>query len=270
MWANNMLFRHDTVIVKVLSSLKKCSWLWFIIILLVTSCARPQNFYTFTHSFKAQWELERGNVFANSDICAEHIQGISGTSPSFAQSFVPHCQKIEAIQLNLHPTKASGWVRVELTTDDTGIPGEVLSRSWLRIEKNSPRFFDHYITFPIGTIRVEPNKTYWITCVEYADRKYIGDTSISTVTNLRFSSTNTYPEGVVLLPVAGRNGLKESWDANFRILSAFTSLPGLRKVSREEKELLPPQFCRDAYWAYAAREWYTFVQENKIKNSDKK
>ncbi|NQT02410.1 MAG: hypothetical protein HQ580_10325 [Planctomycetes bacterium] len=225
---------------------------------ILAGCAAPQSFYVFKEQSHTDWRASISNWRTNACISVEYMEGISGGGfRDFAQSFVPHCKKIEAVELATYPVNAAGWIRVCIFKDEEKKPGKELARCWLRIEENCPIPHGGYVTYDIPNVRVKPEIMYWVTFNELADEEYVGQNSTGSVTNTGFSRDNTYDEGKLM--VGSLRGIHENGDVKFRIIAKCDVVPTLRKASSDEQESLPEYDFQNASWENASTKWNKYV-----------
>jgi len=168
-------------------------------------------------------------------VAVSHTKGTSTRSGAFAQSFIPRCNSIKAIETGAFATQSgSGWVCLDVRADQGGMPGaHVLSRAWVRIEKSTPGRPDLCLVFDIPDIAVEADKTYWITFSEHLDPAQ----DHGNLTNHKYANNRAYADGKYLRQ--GRQTPYDNRDAVFSIISECESVPLLRKATDEEKKKLP-------------------------------
>jgi hypothetical protein len=183
---------------------------------------------------KDQWLKASENWVQKSIITAQHISENAGSLAlnAAAQSFIPHCDIIRAIHINLYPIGGTGWIRFEITDDGGGTPSQVLDTAWLRIDGDCQVPVQGYMIVPFADVAVNPNHTYWFTIVEFRDSG-----AKTNITNLGSLDTDTYAEGKLLLPAKYK--VPGIFDTNFRIVKEYKSLPGIRAASDSEKQKLP-------------------------------
>lgn len=228
-----------------------CQYLMAVISLNVAQCEtfRHERIYVFEPTSRLSLQASLADWQREAQITVAHSDGnLNGGYGSFAQSFVPHSDEIQAVQLRLSPAYAKGWVRIELTVDNNGMPGMVFARSWIRFDGNVPLQQGDYLTVPLMRTAVEPEMTYWITFVEYRDKGYKNYDLV----NIAGSSTATYAEGKFVLPSGSpRGGIA---DVDFRIIARASAVPGLEEVSELMKGALPAQPCQTLSWQVAFQE----------------
>lgn len=199
-----------------------------------TMLSSANGCFAFAAQSEDQWRIGSEKWVRESNVATQHTDGSGGLGVNaVAQSFLPHCEIIRAIQVNLYPVGSSGWIRFQITEDDGGAPGQVLDTVWLRIDKLCPVPHGGYMIVPFADVAVKPFETYWFTLVEFRDARE----SEYHLTNLGVSNIDTYAGGAILLPP--KYALPGLFDANFRIVKEYKSLPGIRAATDAEKGFRP-------------------------------
>ena len=161
---------------------------------------------------------------------------MSFAAQPFDQSFVPHCQVIQAVELGVYPASFDpGWVRLDVCEDDSGRPSQtILSRCWIRFDKDCP--VGQWTPFALPDLAVVPDRKYWLRFTEFPE----GDRRA--IVNYRLSSLGQYAEGELLRQ--GSEAPSDREDAQFRIVSKCDPVPGLRAAGEAEKKTLPDSGTR--------------------------
>ncbi len=177
-------------------------------------------------------------------IAAQHITGdTGGNNSSFAQSFVPNCDRIEAIEVCAYPVSGTGWIRFDIHEDDNNKPShEVLCRTWVQVDHHCPIPHGGFITLDVPDILVTATQKYWFTFVEYASK----DSPSQSLTNLGSSRGNQYPDGQLFRPDSFQPSDDE--DATFRIIAKCPSVPGLREITAREQATVPSPIWANGDW----------------------
>lgn len=217
----------------------------------------PQAFFVFGTQDRSGWKRLMAGWRAKATVAAKHTEGTAGGNyTAFAQSFIPRCKQIAAVELCTYPVSGLGWIRVDICEDDDGKPGEyVLSRAWLKVEKPCPVPHGGFMVFDIPDITVHPKKTYWLTYAEYVAK----DSPIQSITNLGLSQGATYSEGKLMRRHEARPSGRH--DARFRIVSKCGKVPTLRQVKEGALGKLGDHSSAGANWHDASLQWYRFLHK---------
>jgi hypothetical protein len=160
--------------------------------------------------------------------------GGGGNATALAQSFIPRCKTIAAIELSAYPVSGSGWIRLDIHADDNNRPAhEVLARTWLRVDATCPVPHYGFMPFDVPDTPVVSDRRYWFTYVEFVAR----DSPIQSIMNLGYSPDNNYGDGQLLR----RNYFTPSQesDIRFKIIEECPTVPGLREPTEEERGAVP-------------------------------
>jgi hypothetical protein len=169
---------------------------------------------------------------------ASNTTGKAFSAGGFAQSFIPRCAQIQAVEVAAYPIGASpGWLRLDLVADDNGKPGkQVLARSWLKIPVAQLGMNIDYLPFDLPDTPVQPDKRYWMVFAEHA----VGVSrpgGYHSLTNFTNSDKDDYKDGALWW--AGGDAADHGQDANFRIISECDKAPVTHEASEEEKKDMP-------------------------------
>ena len=176
--------------------------------------------------------------------------GRAGTSGHFAQSFIPECDEIAAVEVCTYPlSSAHGWLRLDLCKDDgTGKPTKaVLARSWVYAPKGHNFPHGNYILHDFGGVPVEKNEKYWMVSVTYKDpdcSHYLMNYGLS-------FQVDDYPKG--MLWRVSYQSPRGDEDVKFRILSKAEPHPRYRPATEADKKSLPALGDRHALWENLVR-----------------
>ena len=90
---------------------------------LLSGCGVPRRFYACSAVLPDSKAAVP--VMPSEDrVCTQNLEGSSAGSTVFAQSFVPHCGKIGAIEVATYPIQTvTGWLRLELHEANGNQPG---------------------------------------------------------------------------------------------------------------------------------------------------
>jgi hypothetical protein len=214
--------------------------------------AIPQNYWVFTT--QNQYDGEAWKTLSKpwndqAKVAVENIKSEGTRAGAFAQSFVPKCEKIAAVQLMLSPNgDTRGWIRIDIRADGKNNPSkEVLARAWVRIDK-PPFTFKDFVTINLPDTRVDPKARYWITLSTGLDKNIANRPLV----NYGYSKNSAYADGG-LMQVSrtrsfGRRGMIQpsatvspSLDACFRIISEAKAkeVPLMRAATDADKKTLP-------------------------------
>lgn len=205
----------------------------------------PQSFFVFTEKRNPQpdcrtglndWQALIQKWAEAGTVCASNLTGNAGGGLD-SQSFIPHCDKIAAIEICLYPVgKGKGWLRLDLSEDALNRPSSnILARCWVRMDKDCPVPHSGFMVFAFPDIKVHPEKTYWFQLKSLPDPDCPKeDTSLC---NAGFSQNNRYKEGGHLEWVD--LGMDQSFDVKFAILSRAIPFPPMKRVIGEELRNLP-------------------------------
>lgn len=205
----------------------------------------PTAAFVFDNSLdRTQWRQVMNTWRGRSAVAARNLAGqAGGNNTGFAQSFVPKCNKIAAIELCVYPVSGIGYIRLDIHEDDHNAPShEVLARVWLRIDADCPVPHYGFMPFDIPDIEVNPERKYWFTYLEYVTK---GSPSGS-LTNLGTSQNNNYTEGQLMRGHEFTPSQKE--DARFRIIAECPPVPTLRQLPAAEHASLPPYPWANGDW----------------------
>jgi hypothetical protein len=222
-------------------------------LVLATGCAKEKEQAPSVTYYACRAGSPGPYSLGSSETCAQSFDVMNSSVTSggaLAQSFVPHCEKIETVQLASYPTIGTrGWIRVDLTEDDNGKPGRLLARSWVRVDRGCDVPVYGYMPYPLGTVKVQQGKTYWMTFDEFVDADLLSAHSTWVLTNLGFrAESSDFTEGRLLF------GDHQGWDANFRVPVAFdVERSCLQKASPSDMATLPSASIQEAPWQEAQK-----------------
>ncbi len=218
----------------------------------------PTTYYAFRKEVKrAEWTTIFDKWHSQCVTGGANLQGrAGGNMTGFAQSFVPHREKIAAVALCVYPVSGIGWIRLDVCRDENNAPShEVLSRTWLRVDAGCPVSHYGFMVFDIPDIEVEPQRKYWLTYLEFLSK----DSPSGSLSNLGRSINNDYVEGQLMSMHEFAPSLDR--DARFQIISSCPTIPWLRSLADAERELLPSYPWDDCDW----RETSPLVETPEIK-----
>ena len=176
---------------------------------------------------------------------SSNTDGRAGTSGHFAQSFIPNCDVISAIEVCTYPLSgAHGWLRLDLCKDDgTGKPAKaVLARSWVYAPKGHGFPHGSYLLHDFGEVPVKKDEKLWMVSVTFKDPdcdKYLINYGLS-------FQRDDYPEGMLWRVSYQRPRGDE--DVKFRILSKAADHPRYRPATEADQKSLPAAAQRNAIW----------------------
>ena len=174
-----------------------------------------------------KWREEKGIKMGSSN-----TDGRAGTSGHFAQSFLPKCDKISAVEVCTYPLSgAHGWLRLDLCKDDGGKPSKaVLARSWVYAPKGHGFPHGNYIVHDFGEVPVEPDEKHWIVSVTFQDpdcTKYLINYGLS-------FQVDDYPDG--MLWRVSYTSPRGNEDVKFRVLSEAAAHPRYRPATEADRK----------------------------------
>lgn len=168
----------------------------------------------------ATWET-KAVVAAKSD----NVKDTSATGGSFAQSFVPHTNRISAVAVQLYLLHdREGWLSLEVCEDDNGLPGKyILARTMLKTRKAGPAPPHVFVVFDIPDIEIRPEQTYWL---RFVDKEHITNHGLSV-------GRDAYTEGKYLSLDSTAPVAVSDRDAKFRIISRCDPVPLFYALTKE-------------------------------------
>jgi hypothetical protein len=180
----------------------------------------------------AKWEAQVKTATSN------RTGGAGGNITGIAQSFVPHCDRICAVEACAYAvSRKEGWLRFDIHEDDADQPSsKVLCRTWLRVDPGCPVRYG-YMVFDVPDIEVIATQRYWFTLVEYSES--------GTLVNIGYSHGNQYDEGRVLGP---ESSMSSDFDVKFSIIEECPPFPGLRKLTGDELARVPSPIWANGDW----------------------
>jgi hypothetical protein len=204
----------------------------------------PEKVFTFNSIPHETWISDVEQWTASAKACAKNLDGHNGAAGSFAQSFVPRCQTIQAVKLAVYPIgNGGGWICLDVREDEQGHPGKyVLGRSWVHVNQSFSVPPTAFTVFNLPEMTVNENATYWLCFAEFPD---VGRNRES-ITNHLFSDDNPYADGL-----EWRHDYQPSrgTDAVFTVFSQAKEPPQMiRPATDEELKTLPSLVSRTMEW----------------------
>jgi hypothetical protein len=178
-------------------------------------------------------------------IATLHTNGNAGTGGDFAQSFVPRCETIAAIEVCTYAlSDGYGWMRLDLVLDDAGNPSDtVLARSWVKISKDHKFPHGGYVLHDFPDTPVKPDQRYWIIYYDYPD-----EGANATFLNFGLSiKEDAYPGGNLWRAQSQTPSKVE--DVKFRIYSKSVPFMPYRTPTEEELKSLPAMEDQNISWS---------------------
>jgi len=203
----------------------------------------PQNFFAFDamaelsyQERNRRWNDTMNSWYEKATITAGNTNGMTGGG-FCAQSFIPHCEQIQAVSLQSYPISHGwGWLCLEVREEAKELPSDfVLARCWIRVEKKCPAQHSAYLVYDLPDFQVQAEKSYWLVFIEYPDK----DSPHGSITNCGLSSNSDYAEGKMTRNLHDRP--LENEDAKFLIISKCVQVPFVHKAGEEELKTLPAE-----------------------------
>jgi len=183
---------------------------------------------------KTKWAASAEEWRGKATVAVAFTNGRSSTAGSFAQSFVPHCNEIQTVELGVYPASFDqGWTRLDVREDEEGRPAPlVLARCWILFDKECPVLHGQWTPFAFPDLTVDPARKYWLCYSEYPTGEH------RAIVNYKLNmEQDGYAEGGLWR--ASNSSPSAQEDALFRVLSNGGPPPGLRAATDEERKSLP-------------------------------
>ena len=193
----------------------------------------PQAFRVLTATERGAYSGQAAAFRETGRIVVSNTVGNTTTGGGFAQSFIPNSETITAIEVCTYPVSgSSGWMRLDLCMDDSGIPGEIIARSWVLIPENHGFPYGEYVYHDFPDQHVDPSATYWMVYSEFpapgSGERLLAHYGLS-------GSGNQYPNGMLWIRSSAEP--RPEADVKFRVFSSESGIhPAYRPATEKEQQ----------------------------------